>query len=265
MTVLVSAPDWQPVPGLAVARITLDRAERSNALTPDLLASMTSALAAAAARPVDVLVIDAAGRNFSSGGDVALLARAAAAGQGARLAEDLVGGLHRLILALLRLPAVVVAVARGAVTGGAAGLLLASDLVLLADDAFLQPWYGRVGFAPDGGWTALLPEQVGAHRALAMQVENRRLDARAALDLGLADHVVPAAGLEPALQAVLAAIAGTVPGALQAAKRLIWDPTRLARVAARLEAEQAAFAARISCPQTVAGMAAFLGPQRQHG
>jgi len=49
-----------------------------------------------------------------------------------------------------------------------------------------------VGFSPDGGWTALLPELIGAARALAIQISNQRIGAQEAVALGLAQSVVEA-------------------------------------------------------------------------
>ncbi|MCR8724705.1 enoyl-CoA hydratase/isomerase family protein [Frigidibacter sp. ROC022] len=248
--------------GGKTARITLTRAERSNALSPGLIYGLLQAVEAAAARRVSTLVLAAEGRNFSTGGDVGLFAEAVTDGRGRAYARELVGGLHRLIMALLRLPAVVVTAAQGAITGGSAGLILASDYVLLGEDAFLQPWYSRVGFSPDGGWTALLPDRIGAHRALAMQIDNRRLGAAQAVELGLAERLVPVAELPAAVETVLTDLAASRIDSILAAKRLIWDQARLARVGARLDAEAAAFEGLIEQPGTAAGMADFLAGAR---
>ena len=112
-----------------VAEVVLNRPHRHNALVPELLDDLRSAVSALAAdESVRVLVISAEGRSFSTGGDVAAFA--------AQDAEDLVtyarrivGGLHDTILDLLTLRVPVIAAVHGAVTGGSLGLVLAAELL----------------------------------------------------------------------------------------------------------------------------------------
>ena len=113
-----------------VAVVTLDRAQRHNSLVPEFLAEILAALeevrASSSAR---AMVLQANGRSFSTGGDVAgfvahLDTLEAYAGR-------IVGLLNETILALLKLPAPVVAAVQGIVTGGSLGLVLGCDLVLV--------------------------------------------------------------------------------------------------------------------------------------
>lgn len=234
-----------------VLRITLDRPGRANALEPGLLAALNAALdGAEAARAV---VLSGAGRHFSTGGDVAGFARAVAEGQGQAYAAEVVGGLNRAILRLAALPCPVIACVQGACTGGALGLVLGADLVAMREDAFIQPYYAVVGFAPDGGWTAMLPQRIGAGRARAAQLLNSRLGAGDALALGLAQAVSD----DPATVAEgwLARLAAHDPGAMAVTKRLTRD---LPALEAALEAERLAFLDRIGLPEVRAGMARFL-------
>ena len=150
-------------------RLVLDRPTRHNSLVPSLLADFHSALVAAiAARPI-AIVLTGAGRSFSTGGDLGGFQAEAADPVGlAAYADELVGALNDAILGLLACPVPIIAAVNGPVTGGSLGMVLAADLVAMADDAFIQPYYAEVGFAPDGGWTALLPERIGAARAAAI-------------------------------------------------------------------------------------------------
>lgn len=243
--------------GLRALAVTLDNPARCNALTEPLVDQLAAALDSDPGAPF--VLIRAEGRHFSTGGDVAAFDAAARAGRTEAHATALVGALQRIVLGLKAREAIVVAAAQGAITGGSAGLVLAADLAILSENAFLQPWYREVGFAPDGGWAALLPELAGARAALAWQLQNTRIDAAQALRLGLADRVVPAPDLDAAARDMLADLAAAAdPGALIAAKRLVWDDARLAALKARLAAEQAAFLDRIALPSTRAGMARFL-------
>lgn len=240
----------------AIARLTL-RAPRANALEPDLLAELHDALDTLEARPPEALVL-AGGRNFCSGGDVARFHAAAEAGEARAYATRVVPQLNRALLRLLSLPAPVILAARGAITGGGAGFLFAADLAVLAPDAFVQPYYPKMGFAPDGGWTALLPERIGAGRAAAWLMADERATADTLHAMGLAARIAPdPEGVAPDL------IAGTDPGTLRATKALIWDMARLSHAQARLDTEVEAFLDRIEMTQTHRRMTEFVGAGRR--
>ncbi|MFN3483624.1 enoyl-CoA hydratase/isomerase family protein [Rhabdaerophilum calidifontis] len=240
-----------------VARLTLNRPGRHNSLVPPLIEAMEARLADLAAAPPRVLVLTGAGRSFSTGGDLRGFLETPRHARRA-YAEQLVGGLHRVILALARLPMPVVARVQGPVTGGSLGLVLSADLVVMVETAFIAPYYVEVGFAPDGGWTALLPERVGAARALAIQLLNRRIDAAEARALGLAHESVPAGGIDAAVEALVTALLAKSAGSLAATKALIWPERRLAALRDRLDAELAGFLARIDTPETEARIRSFL-------
>mgnify|MGYP001544633872 CR=1 FL=1 len=199
------------------------------------------------------MILICGGAAFSSGGDVLRFRDAVNAGNGPNYARDVVGSLQALVLRLIRMPHLVGVAVRGAATGGAAGLLFAADLAIVAPDAFVQPYYTQVGFAPDGGWTALLPERIGAGRALDWLLSNRRIGAAELVSLGLVRGVSP----EPE-RAVLAALTEPTNSSALAAKRLIWDRARQDLVAARLSAETECFVAQLDTPEATDGMARFL-------
>ena len=251
MTARVAVETLQLADGTPCARLTMT-APRANALEPRLLADLSDALDSAEARDVKVILL-CGGRNFSSGGDVGAFHTAVHRGEAVAYARDVVPRLQAIVARLIAMPRLVVVAARGAVTGGSAGLLFAADLAVLAPDAFVQPYYARVGFAPDGGWTALLPERVGAGRALEWLQSDRRLAAEELCRLGLAGEVSEV----PEERAV--ELAGRLEiGTRLASKALIWERRRRADVTARLEAETAAFLERIAAPETARGMDRFL-------
>ena len=240
-----------------VARVTLNRPERHNSLVPDLMEALNAALDALLAAPPRVLVLAGAGRSFSTGGDVRAFADVPRSERRA-YAADLVGALNAAILKLVVLPCPVVARVHGAVTGGSAGFLFAADLVVMAKEAFLQPFYVDVGFSPDGGWTALLPERIGAARAGEIQMLNQRLDAERARALGLASLVCDAQDLDLALKTVVSRLLGKSPESLSATKALLWPFERRAALAAGLARELESFLDLIDRPETEAGMQRFL-------
>jgi 2-(1,2-epoxy-1,2-dihydrophenyl)acetyl-CoA isomerase len=239
------------------AILTLDRPHRTNSLTPGLLAQLNDALDEAGRAEISGLVLRAEGKFFSSGGDVAGFAALSGAGL-TEYAEEIVGQLQKAVLALCALPVPVMTRLQGGVTGGASGLVFAADLVAMAEDAFIQPYYCEVGFAPDGGWAALLPERIGAARAMSIQALNERILAPEALRLGLADKICAADGLDAVIEAWLETLAPKKLQTLRATKRLIRGEADLERLRKRLEAERRAFVELIARPETAEGMARFL-------
>ncbi len=241
-----------------VAILTLNRAERHNSLVPALLEEMLAALGEIAGDPgVRAVVLQAAGRSFSTGGDVAGFA--AHRDDLAAYADEIVGLLNRVILALVELPAPVVAAVHGIVTGGSLGLVLGCDVVLVAPEASLTPYYTVVGFGPDGGWTAMLPAVIGPKRAAEVLLGNRTIPAGQAVAWGLASRVVPADRLRDEALAVAQDLAAKKPGSVRHTKRL------LARsdLAARLEAERVHFVEQIVTSEARQGIAAFLEGRRR--
>ncbi|KGF70528.1 hypothetical protein LL06_04600 [Hoeflea sp. BAL378] len=237
--------------GGTCARLTM-RAPRANALEPGLLADLARALDDAEAADAKVILL-CGGPNFSSGGDVRAFQAACLSGEATAYAAEVVPALQALVLRLIAMKRLVVVAARGAITGGSAGLLFAADLAVLAPDAFVQPYYSRVGFAPDGGWTALLPERIGAGRALEWLQSDRRLSAEGLRAMSLATAVSDT----PEADAEALASHGAL-GVRLAAKALIWDEARRESIHARLEAETASFLDRIARPETLRGMERFL-------
>ena len=237
--------------GAVCARLPL-AGGRANALEPGLLGDFTAALDRAEALDAKVILL-CGGRNFSSGGDVRGFHAATLDGSGQDYARTVVPLLQTIVARLIAMPRLVVVAARGAITGGSAGLLFAADLAVLAPDAFVQPYYPQVGFAPDGGWTALLPERIGAGRAAEWLQSDRRLSAQALCDAGLATAISDT----PEEQALELAANGEI-GTRLATKALIWDSARRGQVEGRLEAETTAFLDRIAEPDTLRGMSRFL-------
>lgn len=242
-----------------VATITLDRPARHNALVPELLEDLLAAIKTGSQADVVALVLTGAGRSFSTGGDIGAFQAARESAEGIEAyAERIVGLLNDTILALVDFPVPVIARLNGPVTGGSLGLLLAADIVLMSEAAFLQSYYVEVGFAPDGGWTAMLPDRIGAARAVEIQAVNRRIDAHEARELGLATRVVASDALDAAVSEVIETLRAKDKKSLEATRRLVWDETRRATIATRLEAERTAFCDLVGRAEVSSDMKSFV-------
>ncbi len=239
-----------------IGRLTLNRPERHNALVPELLEDLGRALGQCRQDLPDVLVIDAAGKSFSTGGDVAGFYDTPRA-ERYTYASTVVGTLNKVICQLLELPVPTISAVHGMVTGGSIGLVLASDIVVAGPRASFAPWYTVVGYSPDGGWTALLPERIGRGRALDVQLTNRTITRDDALDWGLAQYGT-AAGEELATALSLATtLTGHRKGSIARTLRLNRPDPQHTAVA--LERERQEFLEQITTDEADRGMAAFLG------
>lgn len=238
-----------------LARITLNRPQRHNALVPELLDTLRNALAQCLEDKPAALILDAEGRSFSTGGDVAGFHDTPRA-ERADYAARVVGTLNGAILDLLDLPMPTVAAVHGLVTGGSLGLALACDIAVAGPRASFAPWYTAVGYSPDGGWTALLPERIGRARALEIQLTNRRVDAEEALRLGLVQYLAADDDVGARARAVADTLCAAWPGSVHRTLALM-RPDR-ARVAAGLDNEYRHFLEQIVTDEAERGMAAFL-------
>jgi 2-(1,2-epoxy-1,2-dihydrophenyl)acetyl-CoA isomerase len=169
-----------------VWRITLDRPETGNAVTPALAADLGAAFAERPERTRVVLLL-ANGPRFCVGGDVGSFADADDPGAFVgRLAHDW----HEVIRAVLTCPVPVVAGVHGAVAGAGVGLVGACDVVVCARNTKIRPAYGAIGFSPDGGTSWALARSLGAPRALDLMLTNGSLTAAEAHLIGLVARLV---------------------------------------------------------------------------
>ncbi|MEU8802356.1 enoyl-CoA hydratase/isomerase family protein [Spirillospora sp. NPDC048819] len=200
-----------------VARITFTRPESMNSLTERVLDELEAAIGAAEADPgTRVLVIGGTGRAFTVGLDLALLDEAFA---DPAVWERIAKRLAALTLRLERLPMPVIASVNGLARAGGFELLLACDLVLIADTARIADAHAEFGVIPAGGSTARLPRIVGRQRAREIFLTGRWISAAEAVDLGIALKAVPAGDLDAAVDELAAGLSGKSRACMAAMKR----------------------------------------------
>ena len=186
---------------------TIDRPEKANSLTPEMLADLAGI--AEAAVDAKVLVLTGAGKVFSAGADL----EAARAG----LATDPIW--ERLSGAIAALPGLTIAALNGTLAGGAFGMALACDLRLsVASANFFYPVM-KLGYLPQPSDPARLARLVGPARAKMILMGAAKIGAPEALAWGLVDRVVddPLAEARSLCEAALSAAHGHI----AAIKRMI--------------------------------------------
>jgi 2-(1,2-epoxy-1,2-dihydrophenyl)acetyl-CoA isomerase len=239
-------------PADGIARVTLDRPQRLNAITPTMREALIQAVITLQADvSVRAIVLTGRGEHFCAGGDVARLAELPKSELPALLRSA-----HRLIRALVESEKPVIAVVRGAAAGGGAGLALACDRVLLASDASVVLPFNRLGLVADYGLAYTLPRRLGVARAHQLMLAPHRIQAEEALDIGLADDVCAVDALQE--QALNWALRVSKESALALAwtKRLLL--AQLPSLQATLELEVAAQTECFASEAFTLGAAAFL-------
>ncbi|MFV8826711.1 enoyl-CoA hydratase/isomerase family protein [Alkalihalobacterium sp. APHAB7] len=175
-----------------VMRLTLNRPEALNAFSPEMITGLMNSIKEAKEnQDVKVIVINGAGRAFSSGGDVKTMGKAS----GAQVYEH-IGKLNELILEIKSLEKPVVAAVHGFAAGAGFNLALACDLLLAADDSKFVLSFAQVGLISDGGGLFFLPKVLGPYRAKELLFSAKPLEAAKAKEWGLVNEIVPVEELE---------------------------------------------------------------------
>jgi 2-(1,2-epoxy-1,2-dihydrophenyl)acetyl-CoA isomerase len=172
-----------------VRTITLDRADKLNAVNGARAASFPSAVADAAAEDgVRVVVVTGAGRAFCAGLDLSEPPALPSSTRSERL--DPYAWVGTWVRTILSCEKPVIAAVNGAAAGAGFGLALACDVRIVAASARMTAGYVRRGLSPDAGVSWLLPRHVGLARASDILLTGRDVDAAEAERIGLAAHVV---------------------------------------------------------------------------
>jgi methylglutaconyl-CoA hydratase len=172
----------------AVARITLNRPEKRNALNDAVITGIKDALRQAAAdEHVKAIVISGAGKDFCSGADLSALQKIAGASV-AENAED-ARSLMELFLLIRQVPVPVIAAVTGRALAGGCGLASACDLVLASTTARFGYPEVKIGFVP-AMVMAILRRNVSEKRAFELITRGDEISAQQAKEFGLVNQVL---------------------------------------------------------------------------
>ncbi len=204
-----------------VLTLTLQRADKKNALNAEIIGGLNAAIARAELdSDVRVVVLAAAGPDFCAGADLAELLASAERSEAENEASAL--ELGRVFEGFRRLPQPVIAAVRGRALAGGMGLVTAADLAIVADDAsFGYPEIQR-GFVPAMVMT-MLRRLVGERVAFELVGTGRVIDANEAQRLGLVTRVVDVAQLEDEVRRLARTLAERSATAMALTKRLLYE------------------------------------------
>jgi len=199
-----------------VCTITLNRPEKRNALTTEMIEAFHAAVGDAAARPdVRVVVVTGAGTSFCAGLDLRELAAQREAG---RVRTHT---LEEALDLLERCPLPTIAAVQGDAVAGGCELALHCDLRVAADTARFAMPLARIGIAVPVPLTWKLVETIGAPATKEMLYTGEAVGAESALALGLVNRVVAAADLDRAVADLSRLIAHNAPLSVRAMKAFV--------------------------------------------
>jgi enoyl-CoA hydratase/carnithine racemase len=237
-----------------VLSLTINREEKRNALSRDVLQGLLDAVRAVGTDDeANVVVVRSAGEKvFCAGADLAVMSNDATGleqHEGRGLLKD-------LVVAMRTCPKPVVARVQGLCLAGGIGLAAGCDVVLAKESAqFGMPEVDR------GLWpfmvSALLTRHVSPKHAMDYMLTGERFDARTAYGIGLVSRVLPDAGFDDAVASYVAKLAGAAPVAVRLGKAAWVAAAETAPLPAALEAMQAQLSLLTTTKDVAEGIAAF--------
>lgn len=225
----------------AIAQITLNRPDKLNAMTSEMVELLHESLSSVGRdREVRVVILTGAGRGFCAGLDLG--------GYGEAPGYEWKGSVERgfavqkhiasLIPRLRSLPQPVIAAVNGPAVGGGFALVLGSDIRIAATTARFNAAFIRIGLsACDIGTSWLLPRLIGAARAQELMLTGRLFDAEEALRIGLLVDVVPNEVLLDAALAKAEEIRLNTPLGVALTKEGMWSALEIPGLQAAIDLE----------------------------
>ena len=203
-----------------IAEVVLNAPQKMNALDEQALADLGTAYddaaAAVAGGGVRALLLRGEGRGFCAGRDISAVVPET---------DDAYNYLGNLVTPLLKkmaaFPAPTFAAVQGPALGVGLGLLIATDVVYVAENAKIGSPFANLGATLDSGGHWLFTERLGAHRTLDLIYTAELMSGREAVAAGLFSRAMPAEELLENTRAIVARVADGATGAFRASKELV--------------------------------------------
>jgi enoyl-CoA hydratase/carnithine racemase len=204
------------------ARVTLNRPDKRNALSLELMDELVEVLRALRARPdVRAIVVEGAGAAFSAGHDLSEMI-----GRDLPFYQRLFDSCTELMETIHRLPQPVIAKVHGIATAAGCQLVAACDLAVAADDARFATPGVKIGLFCS---TPMVPlsRAIGRKRALEMLLTGESISAATALEWGLVNRVVPISELDSTVDHLVEAISRSSPLTVGIGKEAFYEQVEL--------------------------------------
>lgn len=231
-----------------ILSIAMNRADKKNALTHDMYATIAAGLEEAHADPgIRCVIMTGEGEYFTSGNDIG------------EFAAGLPGGkppVVRFLEAIVNCDKPVLAAVNGPAIGVGLTMLLHSDLVYASEAATFRSPFPHVGVVPEAGSSLLLPMTVGNAWANDIFIAGRVLSASEALSAGLVSRVFPATTFMDECRKIASIVSAQAPNAMLQTKRLV--RSNRAAVLERMAKEGLIFNEQLKSPEFMAAAMAYM-------
>jgi methylglutaconyl-CoA hydratase len=205
----------------SVGRIILNRPEKRNALSDELIEALkNSIVTAASAESTRVILISGAGKDFCSGADLSALRKISQASVAENQADA--RSLMELFLLIRQTPVPIVAAVRGKALAGGCGLASACDIVLASADAQFGYPEVQIGFVP-AMVMAILRRNVSEKRAFELITRGEQIGAAEAKQFGFVNQVFPEEDFESAVTAYVNGFEKMSKSAIALTKALLYQ------------------------------------------
>lgn len=233
-----------------ITTITLNRVEKKNSFTQAMYAACANALDAARDdAAVRVVVFQGDATVFSAGNDIGDFLSNAPKAQDAPV--------FRFLRALAAFPKPIIAAVCGPAVGIGTTMLFHCDLVYAGDNAAFSMPFVNLGLCPEAASSLLVPQMMGYHRAAEALLMGEPFMAEAALEVGLANRVVPPTEANAVAQAQARKLAAKPIASLIETKRLL-KKGQMEQVLARIDEEAVSFGRMLGEPSAKEAFTAFM-------
>ena len=237
-----------------IARITLNRPDQLNAISPGLLEDLDQVCRAVEGDPgIRTVTLTAAGRAFCAGADLKAVRELS---PDAEKWSRFMRLWHRVFNRIEALPVPVIAGVQGLALAGGLELVLVADLVAADETARLGDQHANFGLVAGGGGSQRLPRIIGARRAKELMLLGGWLSAAQALKWGLVNRVAPADALGAVVEEMAGLIASGSDSAARTVKMLV-NRAFDADLVTGLELELSLVAQHMRTAEAAEGLAAF--------
>src|SRR6202521_4178912 len=201
-----------------VAHITLNRPEKRNAISTQMIAELQSALDAIEKSHARVGIVTGAGKAFCAGMDLEMLAAIAKQSPGEN--QDDSRRIAKMLRRIWSFPRPLIAAVNGAAFAGGCGIATLCDFTLASPEAKFGYTEVKIGFLP-AIVSVFLTRQVGEKRSRDLLLTGRIISAAEAKEFGMVSEVVPTERLLDRVQELVAELIAASPSSVTRAKHLL--------------------------------------------
>ncbi|MEH6526329.1 MAG: enoyl-CoA hydratase [Sneathiella sp.] len=232
-----------------IQKLKINRPEKKNALTQDMYAVLAKSLREAEQNPeIRVSLITGTEDSYTSGNDIMDFIQNPASGGDAPVVQ--------FLYALAEIQKPLIAAVNGLAIGIGTTMLLHCDLVYASENASFALPFVNLALVPEAASSFLLPRMLGHQRAAELLLLGENFSATAALDAGIVNAVTASGQVEETAMAAARKLSKKAPEAVRLTKSLMKG--NVDQVKASMETELQAFGSRLTSPEAMEAMQAFM-------